>query len=99
MPTYLYKCPECGCQIDHICRIKDRPEAIPCPRHCLGMMTQVITAPTLKLSDAVNVPWIRRAMNYLEPEHANKYDTREKYQGYLKEKGLRPTDGINLSEV
>lgn len=99
MPTYLYECRECGRQADHTCRISERPITLSCPvRFCNGTMSQIITAPTLKLSDSVNVPWIRRAMNYLEPEGHN-VDTREKYQQYLDNHNLRPADGHNLSEV
>ncbi len=108
MPTYIYKCSKCGRMKEIVCKIADRPESFPCDDifwdddigvPCNGRWTQVITAPTLKLSDTVNIPWIRRAMNYLEPEQAQQYDTREKYQAYLDSRNLRPVDGTNLSEV
>lgn len=102
MPQYEYQCRTCGHKADFAFRIADRPVAIPCPLVCMGQMVQNITAPTLKCSDAVNVPWIRRAMNYLEPGHeqsGNPIDTRAKYQAYLDDRGLRPADGQNLSEV
>ncbi len=109
MPVYLYRCEDCDHETEIIFKIADRPEYLVCGREgdpfegpsfpCSGIMYQVITAPTLKLSDAANVPWIRRAMNYLEPEKAEQYDTRQKYQAYLDDKGLRPADGHNLSEI
>jgi hypothetical protein len=65
-------------------------------------MDAIISTPFIKLSDSINVPWLRRAANYLEPGHEqgpNPIDTREKYQKYLNDKNLRPADGVNLSEV
>ena len=41
MPLYDYECRECKKKIEHICRIADKPSALPCPK-CGGAMRQVI---------------------------------------------------------
>ena len=109
LPTYVYQCQSCGHQEEIVCRIADRPEIIDCPspsgkvgEYCIGQMRQILTVPTIRCDDAVNVPWLRRAMNYLEPGHEQSgrpIDTREKYESYLKERDLRSADSENLSAI
>jgi hypothetical protein len=107
MPTYVYECP-LGHQTEYVCRIADRPESIACKHFideqatmCQEQMRQVIiTAPAIQGDEPP--AWMREFADS-RPEARfrgqKKIENRTDYKHYLKEKGLRPTDGPNLSEV
>ena len=111
MPQYIYECWECGHQTEIVCRIADRPETMPCTYaydtyQCPGEMRQIITAPAIQGDEPP--PWMREFADTRPEARTNKrtgkqvnpvIESRTDYKRYMKDKGLRPTDGPNLSEV
>lgn len=107
MPTYLYECRECGYQEDHICRISDRPEVLPCPvRFCVGLMRQVITPVLIQADSITDTPWLKEFAKNHNRQGGKRdrfgdkpIESRTDYKRYLERHDLRPTRGENLSEV
>ena len=101
MPTYDYQCSTCGYQIEHTCRIADRPESIPCDLYCPGAMRQIIVAPAIQVDTIQDVPWLSEfARTRKEARFGGKpIETRTEYREYMKSHNLRHADGENLSEV
>lgn len=101
MPTFDYECFSCEHRIEHICKIAERPERIPCSACKEGQMRQIILAPAIQCDDAVNIPWLQDfARTRKEARFGGRpIQTRKEYKKYLKDKDLRPADGENLTEV
>ena len=99
MPLYEYFCDRCDQVTEHFFKIAERPDSFPCP--CGGVNHFQISCPAIQCDDAVNVPWIREFAETRPEARFNRktIQTRTEYKEHLKEKGLRPADGHNLSEV
>ena len=102
MPIYQYECFDCAHQIEHTCRIADRPERLSCPK-CFGDkgMRQVLVPTATQMDDVINIPWLQEfAAGRKEARFGGRpIQTRQEYKQYLKDHDLRPADGENLSEV
>lgn len=106
MPIYEYACQQCACTFDVFCPISERNNPQPCP-HCKGLLdgqgSLIMSAPLVKCDDIVNVPWLESAATNASNDHRHgrkRIETRAEYAQYLKDNGLRETDGgMNRSEV
>ena len=101
MPIYNYECSTCGYQIEHECKIAERPETLPCDLDCDGYMRQIIVAPAIQVDTAQDIPWLSEfARGRKEARHGGKpIETRKEYHEYLKSHNLRdPHKGENLTE-
>lgn len=92
MPTYPFKCPDCGHYEEQIFTIASRPDSIPCP--CGGKATRRIGVSSADCFSE-RPSWISSVADIVDPStgHAAKefYNnrTRENYQKFMQESGLR----------
>jgi putative FmdB family regulatory protein len=92
MPTYPFKCPDCGHYEEQIFTIASRPDSIPCP--CGGKATRRIGVSSADCFSE-RPAWIASVGDIVNPNgsHAEREfyvnRTRENYSRFLREKGLR----------
>lgn len=86
MPTYVYRCPKCRQEVEHFCRIDDRPDALPCP--LCGVMAGRIVSFQGGL-ETETASWIDDNLRgALQGDGERPIETRSQYKTYLKEKGI-----------
>lgn len=83
MPTYDHYCHGCNQTTEHICRIADRKQFIPC-RYCGGSAERIISAQILR----VEPTWLDDAKRQLQPDSRDQIRDRNDLHRHLKREGI-----------
>lgn len=90
MPTYAFRCPTCGTQLEHISSIRDYVEARPTFVHCGEQMERFFEfAPGLAVNNALAGD---RHYEGLRASDGSDISSRTKHREYMKAKGLTTID-------
>lgn len=90
MPTYTFKCPQCGVVRDHVYSMREYSDPAFTPPTCHAPMERFFTAPDparaldFLTSDAI--------YDGLRASDGTDISTREKHRAYMREKGLTTID-------
>jgi len=90
MPLYIYKCEDCGLEMDKVFHINDFPREVKCI--ACGRTAKKILSPTAVQTDG-NVPWLDSACDTLLTPRERKerpITTRTEWRECMKRKNLIP---------
>ena len=94
MPLYLYRCEECGEELDHACKMDSRPAFIVCAV-CDAKMIQ---APALGAILGDEATWLKSVTEVVNRDggpHCQRFlkdPSRSNYRAWMKGENLRPME-------
>lgn len=94
MPTYPFRCETCNREIEHVCRMAERPNRIAC-MVCGGVMTQVPSLPAVMGDEAAWLKSVTEVVNKDGGEHCQRFlrdPNRANYKAWMKGENLRPME-------
>ncbi len=83
MPLYDHYCPECGKTTEHVCKIDERKQFVPCS-HCGGSAERVCGA-AIKRVEPV---WLESSLQGLHSQDRHLITDRNSFDKYLKREGI-----------
>lgn len=83
MPVYDHYCSQCDSIVEHICKVAERKQFVPCP-HCGGSAERIITS-HIQRDEPV---WLDSAVDNLADEARNVISNRTDFNKYLSQNGI-----------
>lgn len=89
MPLYDFICSDCRSRTEHLFKIAECPDEVPCMA-CGGISVKVIVPGHggAFCDSSIDVPWLKSAVEVLQPDHERPIETRGEYNRYLKDRNI-----------
>ena len=93
-PAYDFHCDACDFDVEHVCKMADRPSTIGCPS-CGGNMNQVPSLPAVLGDEAAWLKSVTEVVNKDGGPHCQRFlkdPSRSNYRAWMKGENLRPME-------